>query len=114
MNMDPEEKKKKYVKHEQTSVVRKKAKKLEKSRDDWKEKNQEKQDSIKALKARMAETKESRENWKLESLRNANETEIYKQKIEVLELELIQERIEKEGLLREIEVLKKNRKNLMS
>lgn len=100
--------KKKYIKNEHTSIVREKAKKMEKSRDAWKEKNQKKRDSIKALKARMNETKISRENWKLEGLKRANETEIYKEKVQSLEQELLKERIEKEYLLREIEGLKKN------
>jgi hypothetical protein len=99
--------KKKYIKNVCTSVVREKAKKMEKSRDEWKEKNQEKRDSIKALKARMNETKTSRENWKLESFKQANEAEIYKEKVQKLEQELIKERIEKEYLLREIDGLKK-------
>jgi len=101
------EKKKKYVKNEPASVPRKKAKKMEKSRDSWKEKNQEKQNSLKAIKARMSETKTSRENWKLESLKNENDAEFYKQRVHVLEQELIKERIEKECLLREIEEVKK-------
>lgn len=109
------EKKKKYVKNEPPSIPRKKAKKLEASRDAWKEKNQERQNSIKALKARMSETVISRENWKLESLKNANDAEFYKNKVQDLEQELIKERIEKEHLLREIEeVKKKNRKGQMS
>ena len=88
---------------------------METSRDAWKEKNQEKQNSIKALKARMTETKASRDNWKLESLKNENDMEFYKQKIHVLEQELIKERIEKECLLREIEEVKKNlRRNPMN
>lgn len=103
--MNPE--KKKYIKHESTSAVRKNAKKMKKSRDDWKEKNQEKLDSIRALKARMSETKVSRENWKLESLKHASEAEAYKEKAQILEQELIKERIEKECLLREIEDMKK-------
>jgi hypothetical protein len=44
------EKKKNYVKNEPASIPRKKAKKMETSRDAWKEKNLEKQNSIKALK----------------------------------------------------------------
>ena len=112
--MTPDEKKK-YIKHEHTSVVRKKAKKMENSRDSWKEKNQEKQDSIKALKARMIEKEESRDSWKLKNLKNAHEAEVYKEKAQVLEQELIKERIEKECLLREIEELKKKlRRSLMS
>lgn len=102
------EKKKKYVKNEPSSIPRKKAKKMESSRDAWKEKNQEKQNSIKALKARMSETKTSRENWKLECLKNENDAEFYKQRVHILEQELIKERIEKECLLREIEEVKKN------
>src|SRR5229473_6665692 len=100
------EKKKNYVKNEPASIPRKKAKKMEESRDAWKEKNQERQDSIKALKARMSETKVSRDNWKLESLKNANDAEFYKNKVQDLEQELIKERIEKENLLREIEEVK--------
>ena len=100
-------KKMKYIKNEPASVPRKKAKKMEESRDSWKEKNQEKQNSIKALKARMDETKISRENWKLESLKNAQDAEFYKEKAQALEQELIKERIEKECLLREIEEVKK-------
>jgi hypothetical protein len=45
-----ENEKRKYKKDETPSAVRKKAKQLENSRDDWKEKHQEKQASIKALK----------------------------------------------------------------
>jgi len=102
--------KKKYVKHEPVSLVRKKAQKMEKSRDTWKEKNQEKQDSIKALKARMDETKLSRENWKLSSLQHANDAEALKQQVQELEQELIQERLEKVCLLKTIEDLKKTRR----
>ena len=40
------EKKRKYIKDEPISMVRKKAKDLESSRDEWKEKNRAKQDSI--------------------------------------------------------------------
>lgn len=101
--------KKKYIKHEPVSLVRKKAQKMEKSRDTWKEKNQDKLDSIKALKARMDETKSSRENWKLSSLQHANETEVLKQQVQALEQELIQERLEKIGLLKTIDDLKKTR-----
>ena len=101
------EKIKNYVKNEPASIPRKKAKKMGTSRDAWKEKNQEKQNSIKALKARMTETKTSRDNWKLESLKSENDAEFYRQKVHVLEQELIKERIEKEFLLREIEQVKK-------
>ena len=104
--MNPEEKKK-YVKNEPASVPRKKAKLMEESRDAWKEKNQEKLNSIKALKARLNETKESRKDWKLEYLKQTNETDIYKEKAQTLENELIKERFEKEYLLTEIETLKK-------
>ena len=112
---DDYRKEKKYVKNEPASIPRKKAKKMEASRDAWKEKNQEKQNSIKALKARMSETKTSRDNWKLESLKNENDAEFYKQKVHILEQELIKERIEKECLLREIEEVKKKlRRNPMN
>jgi hypothetical protein len=101
------EKKKNYVKNEPASIPRKKAKKFEASRDAWKEKNQEKQNSIKALNARMSETKTSRDNWKLESLKHENDAEFYKQRVHILEQELIKERIEKVSLLRELEEEKK-------
>jgi hypothetical protein len=104
--MDAKEKKK-YVKNESASISRKKAKKMEESRNSWKDKNQERQNSIKALKLRMSETKTSRENWKLESFRNACDAKMYKAKVQALEQELIIERIEKECLLREIEEVKK-------
>lgn len=99
--------KKKYVKNEPASVSRKKAKLMEESRDSWKEKNQEKHNSIKALKARLEETKKSRSDWKLEYLKQTNETDIYKEKVQSLENELIKERFEKEFLLKEIDSLKK-------
>ena len=56
----------------------------------------------------MSETKTSRDNWKSESLKNENDAEFYKQRVHILEQELIKERIEKECLLREIEGVKKN------
>ena len=98
---------KKYVKNEPASVPRKKAKKMEESRDVWKEKNQEKQNSIKALKARMSETKASRDNWKFESLKNETDAATYKEQALHLQEELIKERVEKEYLFRVIEELKK-------
>jgi FtsZ-binding cell division protein ZapB len=106
-----ENEKRKYKKDETPSAVRKKAKQLENSRDDWKEKHQEKQASIKALKARMDETKASRENWKLRSLQYENDATFHKKKVERLEEELIKERIEKAYLLNEIEELKKKSNN---
>ena len=109
------ERAKKYVKNEQVSNVRKKAKIMENSRNAWKEKNQEKQDSIKALKARMIEKEASRDSWKLKNLKNSHEAEVYKEKAQALEQELIKERFEKECLLREIEELKKKpRRSLMN
>lgn len=103
-----QEAKRKYKKDEPPSAIRKKAKKLENSRDDWKEKHKEKQDSIKALKARMDETKTSRESWKLKSLQHENDAIFYKEKIEILEGQLLKECLEKEYLLREVAELKKN------
>jgi hypothetical protein len=103
-----QDEKRKYKKDETPSIIRKKAKKLEDSRDDWKEKNQEKQASIKALKARMDETKVSRENWKLKSLQHENDAIFHKKKVECLEEDLLKERLEKEYLLRVIDELKKN------
>lgn len=109
------EKKDKYVKNEPASIPRKKAKKMEESRDLWKKKNQDKLNSLKALKVRMSETKTSRDNWKLECLKNENDAEFYKQRVHILEQELFKERIEKECLLREIEEVKKNlRRNPMN
>ena len=101
------EKKEKHKKDESISMVRQKAKSLESSRDEWKEKNRAKQDSIKALKARMDETKESREDWKLKNLRNANDLEVCREKIQNLEQELIIERFEKIALLSKIDEYKK-------
>jgi hypothetical protein len=103
-----QEEKRKYKKDETPSVIRKKAKKLENSRDEWKEKHQEKQASIKALKARMDETKASRENWRLKSLQYENDAIFYKKRVEILEEQLLKERLEKEYLMREAAELKKN------
>jgi len=105
--MNPKEKKT-YIKNEPVSRVRKNAKKIEKSRDDWKEKNQDKANSIKALKTRVLETKTSRDNWKLESLKNSEEIVILREKVQTLERELIEERLEKDSLHRMIADLKKN------
>jgi hypothetical protein len=101
------EKKRKYIKDEPISMVRKKAKDLESSRDEWKEKNRAKQNSIKALKMRMRETQESREDWKLKNLKNANDLEVCREKIQNLEQELIIERFEKIALLSKIDGYKK-------
>lgn len=99
--------KKTYIKNEPVSHVRKNAKKMEKSRDDWKEKNLEKANSIKALKTRVLEAKTSRDSWKLESLQYSKEVKILEEKVQTLEKELIVERIEKEGLQRMVADLKK-------
>jgi len=104
-----QEEKRKYIKDEAPSEIRKKAKKIEKSRDEWKEKHQEKQASIKALKARMSETKASREDWKLKSLQYENDATLHRKKVECLEELLLKERLEKEHLLREVAELKKKR-----
>lgn len=98
---------KKYQKDEPASVIRKKSKKLEESRNDWKEKNQEKHKSIKAIKARLEETKNSRECWKVDCLKNANDLKDSEDKIQELEQALLKERLEKLHLYEEIEALKK-------
>jgi hypothetical protein len=102
-----QEEKRKYKKDETPSVIRKKAKKFENSRDEWKEKHQEKQTSIKALKARLDETKSSREDWKLKSLQHENDAIFNKEKVKLLEEQLLKERLEQEHLRREITELKK-------
>lgn len=102
--------KKTYIKDEPASLVRKNAKKIEKSRDDWKEKNLEKANSIKALKMRVLEAKDSRDNWKSNCLKNLEEKEVLLEKIQLLEKELFLERLDKDSLQRTIQELKKNRK----
>lgn len=99
--------KKAYVKDESVSFVRKNAKKIEKSRDDWKEKNHEKANSIKALKTRVLEAKTSRDNWKIDYLKNSEEIRVLQEKIHGLEEELFTERLEKDSLQCTIVELKK-------
>lgn len=100
-------KKKTYIKNESASAVRKNAKIIEKSRDDWKGKNQEKADSIRALKTRILETKDSRENWKANCLNNSKEINLLIEKNQLLEKELFLERLKRDSLETAIQELKK-------
>jgi hypothetical protein len=93
-----EEAKRKYRKDETTSEVRKKAKVLEKSRDDWKDKNREVQESLKTLKRRMKEKDEPRESWRLKYVKAIEEARVSQERITELEAELIKERLEKFAL----------------
>lgn len=102
--------KKTYIKNEPACLVRKNAKKIEKSRDDWKEKNLEKANSIKALKTRVLEARDSRDDWKANCLKNSEEKKILQEKIELLEKELFLERLEKDSLQSTIRDLKKKLK----
>ena len=64
----------------------------------------------KKIKRNRIRLKLSKHEWlrlQRHGLKNENDAEFYKQKIHVLEQELIKERIEKECLLREIEEVKK-------
>ena len=99
----PQEGKRKYKKDETTSEVRKKAKVMEKSRDDWKVKNREGQQALKSLKKRMDETKGSRETWRAKFLEVEEESRVSKEKIADLETELFKERFEKLALQQRIE-----------
>lgn len=99
--------KKLYIKNEPASLVRKNAKKVEKSRDEWKEKNQEKANSIRALKTRVLETKNSRDTWKSNCLKNTGEIELLIEKNQLLEKELFLERLHRDSLETIIQELKK-------
>jgi hypothetical protein len=105
--------KRKYKKDETTSKVRKKAKVLEKSRNDWKDKNREVQQSLKTLKKRMKEKDESRESWQLKYVKATEEARMNRERITELEAELAKERLEKfaleEKIARTKETLKKNK-----
>lgn len=105
--MTSEEPKKKYKKNETASTLRKKSKKLEESRDDWKDKNRERQQSLKALKKQFKETKAVQDCLRLDCLKNANDLNEYKEKVKDLEEELIKERFEKLQLYEKIEEFKK-------
>lgn len=100
----------KYKKDEIPSNIRKKAKKMENSRDNWKEKNQKSQYSLKILKARFQEIVVSRESWKEGNRAYAEEIKNYQEKIKCLEEKLLQEKIEKECLQFEIDTFKKKLK----
>jgi hypothetical protein len=106
MNLE-EPKKKKYKKDETPSSLRKKNKKLENSRDDWKDKNRERQESLKALKKQFNETKAVQDCLRLDCLKKANDLKECEEKIKDLEQEIVNERFEKLHLYEEIEALKK-------
>jgi hypothetical protein len=105
--MSSPKEKKIYIKDEPVSIVRKNAKKIEKSRNDWKEKNQEKANSIKALKTRVLEAKASRDNWKVDYLKRSEEIKVLQEKIQELEKDLFVERLQKDSLQCVIVELKK-------
>jgi septal ring factor EnvC (AmiA/AmiB activator) len=108
--MTAEPPKKIYKKDESPSTLRKKSKKLEESRDDWKNKNRERQESLKALKKKFEEIKVVRDCLRLDCLKNANDLKDAEEKIEDLEGQLIKERFEKLHLYEQIEELKKKPK----
>jgi len=109
--MTSEEPKKKYKKDETASSLRKKSKKLEESRNDWKDKNRERQESLKALKKQFKETKAVQDCLRIDCLKNANDLKVCEEKIKDLEQELIKERFEKLHLYEKIEELKKKSRN---
>lgn len=110
-NMIQEKPKRKYKKDETPSVLRKKIKKVESSRDVWKDKNREHQKSLKALKQQFEGIKVNRDCVRLDCLRNANDLHIYKEKVKDLEQELMKERFEKVHLYQQIDEFKKKLKN---
>ena len=84
-------------------MITQREKRLEASRDDWKNKNRERYEDIKALKMRLKETTESRERWKA----------ISNEKEKILE-ELEKQNAEKDrfltSLTQELEALKKKKR----
>jgi hypothetical protein len=105
--MNPDEKKK-YKKDETPSQLRKKLKKSETSKIQWKDKNREKLEETKILKMRMKEARESRDRLRKENLEKISENEILKEKLQHAEEELILAEVINMNLGKQIKELKKN------
>ncbi len=95
-----------YIKDELPSDLRKNAKLIEKSRNDWKEKHKEKMLEIKALKTRVEEARDSRDNHKEEKTKIIEEFKNTCRENELLKKEIIKLTLEKEELLRKDELKK--------
>jgi ferredoxin-NADP reductase len=99
--------KEKTPKKESPSVLRAKAKKAERSRDSWKEKNHERYEETKALKARMEEIRTSRERWKQDHEKKAAEVLLKENLLKAVEEQLIKANVDKERIERELNDFKK-------
>jgi hypothetical protein len=85
----------------------KKNKDIEKSRDNWKEKNHERYDEIKALKARKNEVESSRDKWKVECKKKNKEVSLKESLIKALEEQLVIANISAEQRKIELDDFKK-------
>lgn len=97
-----------YVKDELPSDLRKNAKVIEKSRNDWKEKHRERMLEIKALKTRVEEARASRDYYKEEKTKIIEELKNTYRENDLLKKEVIRLTFEKEELLKK-EDLKKTK-----
>jgi hypothetical protein len=97
----------KYKKDETPSQLRKKLKKSEAGKTQWKDKNREKLEETKILKMRMKEARESRDHWRKENLEKISSNEILQEKLLRAEEELIHAKITNMNLEKQIEKLKK-------
>lgn len=94
-------------KNKSIPALLKKNKAIEKSRNNWKEKNHDRYDEIKALKARKGEVEISRDNWKESSKEKSQEISLKDALIKALEEQLVMANVNAEQIQKELEDFKK-------